>query len=87
MVLDVSDKGTLVGRNLCQGKYDYETGSIFHSLLLVAKINYFLTINEVGIIEEHNFFRGFNDCIRLLDRSQIFNMLVGEKLSAMLPKS
>ena len=32
-------------------------------------------------------FKGFNDSKRLLDRSQFFDMLEGEKISAMLPRS
>ena len=35
---DVLDKANLVGKNLCQGKNDYETGGIFYGLFLGPKI-------------------------------------------------
>ena len=66
----VLDKAKLVGKDLCQGKNDYETESIFYGLFLAAKVKYCITINETGVIEEHNTFKGFNDSIRLFDRSQ-----------------
>ena len=81
------DKANLVGENLCQGKYDYETGGIFYGLYLASKINYVLTIDDYGFIQEHKTFKGFNDSKRLLDRSQYFKMIEGKKISAMLPKS
>ena len=84
---DVLDKANLVGKNLCQGKNDYKTGGIFYGLFLAPKIKYCLTFNELGIIEQHMTFKGFNDSKRLLDRSQYFDMLDGKKISAMLPRS
>ena len=84
---DVLDKANLVGEGICQGKNDYKTGGIFYGLFLAAKIKYCLTIDEFGIIKEHKTFRGFNDSKRLLDRSQYFKMIEGEKISAMLPRS
>ena len=84
---DVLDKANLVGKNLCQGKNDYKTGGIFYGLFLAPKIKYCLTINELGVIEQHMTFKGFNDSKRLLDRSQYFDMLNGKKKSAMLPRS
>ena len=84
---DVLDKANLVGENLCQGKNDYKTGVIFYGLFLAPKIKYCLTINELGIIEQHMTFKGFNDSKRLLNRSQYFDMLDGKKITAMLPRS
>ena len=58
---DVLDNANLVGKNLCQGKNNYEPGGIFHGLFLAPKIKYCLTNNELVIIEEHKTFEGFND--------------------------
>ena len=76
---DVLDKANLVGKSLCQGKNDYKTGGIFYGLFLAPKTKYCLTINDLGIIEQHMTFEGFNDSKRLLDRSQYFDMLDGKK--------
>ena len=84
---DVLDKANLVGEGLCQGKNDYKTGGIFYDLFLAPKIKYCLTIDDYGIIQEHKTLKGFNDSKRLLDRSQYFKMIEGEKISALLPKS
>ena len=84
---DVLDKANLVGKNLCQGKNDYKSGGIFYGLFLAPKIKYCLTFNELGVIEQHMTFKGFNDSKILLDRSQYFDMLDGKKISAMLPRS
>ena len=56
-------------------------------MFLAPKIKYCLTLNELGIIEQHMTFKGFNDSKRLLERSQYFNMLEGKKITAMLPRS
>ena len=56
-------------------------------MFLAPKIKYVLTIDEFGIIQQHITFKGFNDTERLKDRSQNFDMLEGEKISAMLPRS
>ena len=84
---DVLDKANLIGKDLCQGKDDYQTGGMFNGLFLAAKINYCLTIDKYGIIQEHKTFKGFNDSKHLLDRSQYFKMIEGKKISALLPKS
>ena len=73
-------------KNLCQGKNDYESGSIFYGFFLAPK-QYCSTINEFGIKEEHKTFKGFNYGKRLSDRSQYFKIIEGKKISAMLPKS
>ena len=86
-ICDVLDKANLVGEELCQGKNDYKSGGIFYALFLAPKIKYCLTKNYYGIIKEHKTFKGFNDSKRLLDRSQYFNMIKGEKISAKLPRS
>ena len=46
-----------------------------------------LTIDEIGISQQHMTFRGFNDSKRLLNRSEYFDMLEGKKISAFLPRS
>ena len=85
---DVLDKANLVGKNLCQGKNVYKTGGIFYGLFIAPKMKYCLPINELGIIEEHMTFKGFNDSKRLLDRSQYFDMLDGKKTKILwLPRS
>ena len=84
---DVLDRDNLAGDILCQGKNDYKTGGIFYGLFLAPKIKYCLTIPDYGIIQELKKFKGFNDSKRLLDRSQNFKMIEGEKVSALLPKS
>ena len=50
---DVLDKANLVGKNLCQGKNAYKTGSIFYGLFLAPKRKYVLTIDVYGIIQQH----------------------------------
>ena len=77
----------MVGEDLCQGKNDYKTGGIFYGLFLDPKSKCCLTIDEYGIIKEQKTFKGFNDSKRLLDRSQYFKMIEGEKISAMLTRS
>ena len=84
---DVLDKANLVGDGLCQGKNDLKTGGNLYGLFLGPKVKYCLTIEDYGIIQEHKSFKGFNDCERLLDRSQYFNMKEDKKKSAMLPRS
>ena len=84
---DILDKANLVGEGLCQSKNDYKTGGIFYGLFLAFKIKYCLTIDDYGIIQEHKTLKRFNDSKRLLDRSQYFKMIEGEKISALLPKS
>ena len=81
------DKANLVGKKLCQGKNDYETGGVFYGLFLAPKIKYCLTINEFGVIQQHMTFKRFNGSKRLLDQSQYFDMLESKTTSAMLPKS
>ena len=55
--------------------------------MLALKKNYGLTINEIGIIQQHLTVKGFNDNKRLLDHSQYFIMLEGKKISELLPRS
>ena len=81
------DKANLVGDGLCRGKNDYKTGGILYGLFLAPKIKYYLTTDEFGYIQEQKTFKGFNDSKRLLDCYQIFKMIEGEKISAMLPRS
>ena len=84
---DVLDKVKLIGKNLGQGKNDYETGGIFYGFFLGPKIKCVLTVNELGNNEQHMTFKGFNDNKRFFDRSRYFNMLEGKNKRAMLPQS
>ena len=81
------EKANLVGKNLCQGKNDYKTGGIFYSLILAPKLKYCLTIDEIGIIQQHMTSIGFNDSKRLLDRSQFFDLLEGKKYISYVTKT
>ena len=80
---DVSDKANLVGKFLCRGKNDYNSGGNFYGLFLASK-KYVSTINEFGLFQQHMTFKRFNDSKQLLDRPQYFNMLEGKKQSTML---
>ena len=84
---DKLDKSNSIGKNLCQGKNDYETGGIFYGLFVAPKLKYCLTINKFGVIQQQMTFKGFNDSKRLLDSSQFFDMSENKKISDMLPKS
>ena len=84
---DVLDKENLYGEELCRGKNDYKTGGIVCGLILASEKKHCLTINKIGIIQEHKTFKGFNESKRLLVRSQYFIMLEGKTISIMLPRS
>ena len=84
---DVLDKANLVSKNLRQAKNDYTTSGVFYGLFLAPEITCCFTIHEFGIFQQHMTFKGFNDSKRLLDWSKYFDMLLGKKISAMLPKS
>ena len=43
---DVLDKAKIIGKNLCHGKNDCETGGILNGLFLAPKVKHCLTINE-----------------------------------------
>ena len=66
---------------------DYKTGGIFYGPFLAPKIKYCLTIDDYDLIQDHKTFKGFNDSKRLLNRSQYFKMIEGNKISAVLPRS
>ena len=61
------DKAKLVGKNLCQGENDYETGGFFYGLFLAPKLKFSLTINEIGVIPQRMTFKDFNDSESFLD--------------------
>ena len=84
---DVMDKAGLVGDDLCQVKDEYKSRGIFHSSLLAPKVNYCLTMDNFGIIQQHMTFKVFNDSKRLLDRSQKFKLLRVERVTIILAKS
>ena len=49
---DKLEKAGLVGKELLQGKNDYEDGGIFYGLFLAPKIKYCLIINKYGVFSE-----------------------------------
>ena len=49
-------------------------------------MNICFTIDKSGVFQLHMTFKRFNDSKRLLDRSQYFKILEGEKLTGVLPK-
>ena len=53
------DKAGLVGKNRLQGKNDYKEGIIWYGLFLASKIKNCVTINKIGVIDEHKTFKGF----------------------------
>ena len=84
---DKLDKAGLVGKGLLQSKNDYKDGGIFYGLFLAPKINYCLTINKYGVIDEHKTFKGFTSVSENLNRKEYFNMANGDKLIAKVPLS
>ena len=76
----------MVAEKLYQGRNDYESGVILYGLFLASKINYCLTIDNYGVIQEHKSFKGIKDSKLILDRSHYFKMLEDKKISAMLPR-
>ena len=83
---DKLEKTSLVGKNLLQGKNDYEDGGIFYGLFLAPK-KYCLTINKYGVIDEHKTFKGITNVSNNLDRKEYFKMFEGDKLIAKMPLS
>ena len=81
------DKADLVGKGLLQGKNGYKDGGIFCALFLAPKIKYCLTINKLGIIDEHRTFKRFTNVSDNLDRKEYFKMFEGDKLIAKIPLS
>ena len=79
---DKLDKCGFVGKNLPQGKNDYENGGIFHGLCLAPKIKYCLTISKYGVIDEHKTFKGFTNVSDKVDRKEFFKMADGDNLMA-----
>ena len=59
---------------------------VFLWIIFSCQKKYVLTINEVGVSEEHETAKGFIDCIRLLDCSHYFEMIESKEISAMLPR-
>ena len=84
---DKLEKAGLVGKNLLQGKNDYENGGIFYGLFLAPKTKYSLTINKYGAIDEHKTFKRFTNVSENLDKKEYFNMYNGDKLIAKIPLS
>ena len=82
---DKLDKTGLVGKFLLQGIDNYKDGSIFYRLFPAPKINYCLTINKYGVIDEHKTFIGFTNVFDNLDRKEHFKMFDDDKLIAKVP--
>ena len=81
------DKANLVCKSLCQVKIDYESGGVFSGLYFAPKRKYYSIFNKFGIIQQHSTFKGFSDGKRLVNRSQYFDMLKGEKILLLLRRS
>ena len=81
------DKAGLVGKRLLQGKIDYKDGGIFYGFFLAPKINYCLTTNKYGVIDEHKTFKGFANVCDNINRKESFKMFEGDKLVAKVPLS
>ena len=56
-------------------------------MFLSPKIKYCLTINKVGVIDEHKCFQGFTNVSQNLDRKEYFKMASGQNLTAKVPLS
>ena len=61
MQWNVLDEACLTWSNLCQCTIEYISGAIFSGLSLARKRKHCSTIFELGIVEEHKTFKGFND--------------------------
>ena len=81
------DRAALVGKNLLQGKNDYNDGGFFYGLFLAPKIKFCLTINKDCVIDEHKTFKGFTNVSDNLDRKEYFKLFEGDKLIAKVPLS
>ena len=77
----------MVGKNLLQGKNDYEDGDIFYGFFPAPKKIYCLTINKYGVIDEHKTFKGVSNVSDNLDRKEYFKMADGDNLIAKVPLS
>ena len=54
---------------------DYKKVGFFYGLFLAVKVKICLTIDEFGIIEEHETSKSFTDSERLLNRNQYLEIL------------
>ena len=78
------DKCGSVGISACQCEKNYKSKGFFVGMFLAPK-SFSLTIYKVGIVLERTNFKGFIDRKRLLDRSQKFKLIGGERVWAVLP--
>ena len=72
----------MVGKGLLQVENDYKNGGIFYGLFLAPEMEYCLSINKYGVIDEHKTFKGFTNVSDNLDRKEYFKMFNGNKLIA-----
>ena len=84
---DKLQRAGLIGKNLLQGKNDYKDGGIFYGFFLAPNIEYCLSINKYGVIDEHKTFKGFTNVSDNLDRKEYFKMSDGDSLIAKVPLS
>ena len=81
------DEAGVVGKELLQGKKEYKDGGIFYVLFLAPKINYCLTVNRYGVIDEHRIFKRFTNVSDDLDKKEFFKRFDADKVIAKVPLS
>ena len=85
---DKLDKSKLIGKELLQCKNDPGSDSdIFYGLFLAPKIKFCLTINKLGVIDEHKIFKRFAKLSDNSERIEYFKMFECDKLIAKVPSS
>ena len=79
---DTIDKAGLVGKSRLQCKIDHKEEGIFYGLFIAPKTKYWLTINKLGVMDEHKTFESFTNVSDNLDRKEYFSMIDGGKIAA-----
>ena len=74
------DKAKRVGEEISRNRNDCKSGGINYGLLFAPNIKTCLLIDHFGFVKEHKTFKEFNVSKRLLDCSQYFKMIQGEKI-------
>ena len=75
---DKLDKSGLAFKALLQGKNGYKDAGISYGLCVAPKINFCLTINNYGDIDERITFTGFTNVSDNFDRKEYFKMFNGD---------
>ena len=78
-------EAALIGKELLQGKIDYKDGGNSFGLFLAVKINFCVTINKCGVIDEHRTLEGLTN--EILNRKKYFKLFDGDKLVSEVPLS